>query len=826
MTVRQKSNKKIEIIAAILILLFSMGLRINAPRADLPSHITFSGSILTDEGNQCHNSRSKTLFNEWYPDDWRVTNYNPILPYFKLAMFKTFGVGMLQLRSVNYIFAFFSLLFFYFILKSYFKEYSKFALLGSLLIGTHFLYIMYNKIGTFETSITFWVIMTIYFLEKYRTKAKSIFLFFSAFAAAMGFVFKTIMAYLLPVPFVVVVFMHLFGAVPVTGNENEERRFSFKKMGIDLLWVLAGFLIVWVPWYLLHYLPNRDWILNGPGKFMGGMIMPDSATQAWQNFLSFPWREQFYKTPVVWFGALLYVPLVIRRLLQRRATILEISTTVFFFAHTFMFLLMYYRPTRYFAPVMPAMTLMTVLLLERWYASARSGLNQPYAYTKTEKIILFILDVLWLAGFVYFCVVPVFRRLVHIDPWRPTPSYLYLGSAIILVAAAYFGKLFLRRIYGQANATGKWQFRKLTTPLITFFVLLSLVVNLGYYWDWYQKRTYAIYNMGVEWREKLPHAYIAGMTAAAAILETKHKTLWLYPNFVNWDKDTLTRYPITHALLGNDVSAEIDNFFNQWPERMNQVQLMKIYQIKDYFLHFYSFVNPYISTCQEEVGQGYRLTVQYPGTDPLSVRVSVVYFTNGIRVERGQQVYALKPGENQLLVPALASTETALFFLDYNSPFGPVDQPLRYEAENFRLRTGDNLWQPSASNRNIRFYDVRSDVPGFLAYGPSVPFAPGIMVVDFKLAFSQLKSKIRPISKIDIFSLRDKVSLAEMSIKSSDMKHHHALEGTFGSYRLTAAFTQAKPLEFRVQAEGTANIAYDYVDVTYYQGFFVKPQHP
>ncbi len=837
MTIQQKSNKKIEILAAIVLLLFSMGLRVNAPRADLPSHITFSGSILTDEGNQCHNSRSKTLFNEWYPDDWRVTNYNPVLPYFKLAMFKVFGVGMLQLRSVNYIFAFFSLLFFFFLLKSYFKENPKFALLGLLLLGINFLYVMYNKIGTYETSITFWVIMTLYFIEKYRTKQKPLFLFLSGATAAMGFIFKSIMAYLLPLPFAAVILMHLFPLNSAPGTELTGQGFSFKKMGRDLVFVLGGLLVCWVPWYLLHYLPNRDWIINGPGKFMGVMILPDNITQAWQNFLSFPWREQFYKIPVVWIGSLIYIPVFIRRLFQRRATVLEIATILFFFAHTFMFLFMSYRPSRYFVPVIPAIVLMTVLLFERWYATSQSIGTVPPSpvygvWGKRMIYIIYILDIIWLTGFAYFCAVPVFRRLVGLNPWRPTPTLLYWLVAVVLVSAAYYCKPFLSRVYGRSTNPAKWQARKLTTPLIFLLILLSLAVNLGFYWDWYTKRTYTIYNMGVEWQKKLDHAYIAGMTAAASVLETRHKTLWLYPNFVNWEKDTLEKYPVTHALLGTDMSGEIINFFNQWPERMNQrAALVKIYPIKDYFLHFYSFVDPYIRNFQEAGPQEYRLTVINPSAKPIQTRVGEVYrlpTAPDVRVIRGKQYFQLKPGENQIQVSMTESGLSlppdaidVLLFLDYSGPFGPVDQPLRYEGENFRMRTGINKWEPSASNRNVRYFERRISAPGFLSYGPSVPFAPGVFIVNFKLAFSDIKSKLRPLCKLDIYAVEDRKPLAELTLKGSDINRATNGADGYGSYQLSTVVPQTKTLEFRVQTEVLANVAFDYVDVIYYQGIFL-----
>ena len=197
---KERRTERAAVLAALLILLFSMVLRINAPRADLPSHITFSGSILTDEGNQCHNSRSKALYNQWYPDDWRITGYNPILPYIKYAVFKIFGVGMWQLRSVSFLFAFLTLLFFFLTLRSYFHPKYSPALLGTLLLGVNFLFVMYNKIGTFETSITFWVVLALYFLEKYRSGRKTVFLVLTGAATFMAFVFKSIMAYFLPLP--------------------------------------------------------------------------------------------------------------------------------------------------------------------------------------------------------------------------------------------------------------------------------------------------------------------------------------------------------------------------------------------------------------------------------------------------------------------------------------------------------------------------------------------------------------------------------------------------------------------------------------------------
>jgi hypothetical protein len=878
--------KKAEIIAAVLILLFSIGLRIDAPRADLPSHITFSGSILTDEGNQCHNSRSKALFDQWYPDDWRITNYNPILPWIKYSFFKIFGVGLLQMRLVNYLFAALSLLFFFLTLRSYFRHNFKFALLGTLLLGINFLYVMYNKIGTFETSIIFWVILTLYFLEKYRDKKKSVFLILAGASTFMAFIFKSIMAYILPLPFVAYILVHLFNkpveekgggtptpftvslmqffrnviskvcffcklskgiskeslaaggkksvfitaphdAAPSPGDERKPTQtvcaayrspMPWGFITVNILFILLGILILFIPWYLFHYLPNREWIISAPGQYMGKLMFPRSLEIAIRNFLTFPWKAQFYKIPIVWLGAILYIPLFFRRLLARKTQLTEIGFTLFFFAHTAVFLFMSYRPTRYFIPVIPAMVFMTVVLFERW-TSAYSSPGKPVSYRHIEKAMIFILDFLWLALAAYFCLLPLFNRYLFSIPHPRLSIYYFIVSAI-LVAVVYV----IRNLY-QKYFWNKLNFKYLVIPLIVIMILFSLVIDMSYYWQWNKNKTYTIHDISRELGEKLEHAYIGGMTSTVAVMENRHKALWLYPKFVNWGLHTFEKYPLTHALLGTDVSKEIIHFFNQWPERMNRAKLLKVYPLKNYFLHLYSFVDPYISHCTTEDGQNYRLKVVNPSTQMIETRVGEVYSFKekpgensqepGFRVINGQQVFTLKHGINDIVIPAKeppgSNMASLIFFLDYPNPF--ANNPIRYEGENFPGKTGFNYRDPNASNGYTRYFDHTIQAPGFLSYGPAVPYARGFLIADFKLKFHNLKTSLRPLCRIDIYSYQDNGPVAEQVIKPADIKNTKTY-----TYRLYTIIPETKKIEFRIQTEKWADVEFDYIDITYYQG--------
>jgi len=797
--------KKSEILIALFILLLAMAMRVNAPRADLPSHITFSGSILTDEGHQCHNSRSKALYGEWFPDDWRITNYNPVLPWIKYGVFKVFGVGLFQLRLVNYFFAFLSLLFFFFTLRSYFHHHTRMALLGTFLLGINFLYVMYNKIGTFETSITFWVVMTLYFLEKYRLSRKGVYLFLSGAAAFMGFVFKSIMAYLLPLPFAAYLLMVIFSP--------KEKREGLKTGIMHLSYILLGILVLFVPWYIFHYLPNREWILSAPGQYMENLMFPRDVATALRNFLSFPWKAQFYKIPIVWLGAILYIPLFFRRLIQKRVQLTEAGVTLFFAAHTLVFFFLSYRPTRYFIPVIPAMVFLTTLWLQR---ILRYRPKEKEWLRPLERISLYFIDTIWLTLAAYFCFLPLIQRIFPAFPLPPL-SYLYF----IIAAAFIIGFHHLKKFMG----TGKifsgekaltFSSAGIRQIIIGILLAVSLASDLGYYIAWNNNKTYSIRDISRELGEKFNNAYIAGMTAPAAVLENCHRALWLYPNFVNWEADTFKKYPLTHALLGTDVSREIDHFFKQWPQQMSHATLLKVFPLKDYFVHLYSFQEPYISQCTNTDGI-WGLTVINPSQQTMSAQVGKVvisYDQQDYQKQYDEKSFNIVPGLNYLESTYTPSSPDShlLIFLDTSHPFSR--QPLRYEGENFSLRTGTNIKKTGASNQWLRYYDGDANPQGFLAYGPAVPFAPGVLVVDFAITFQDLKTRINPLCILDIYSQTDEKSLAKWEVRPSDIK-----KSRNNTYRLFAYFNRTTVLEFRIQVEPRADIAFDYCDVTYYQGY-------
>jgi len=797
-----------------LLLAAAMGLRLHAPTADLPADISFSGSIYTDEGNQCHNSRSKVLFGEWYPDDWRITHYNPVVPYLKYGIFKVLGVGLFQVRLVSFIFAFLSLLFFYWTLRSYLEF--PFALLGTGLLGVNFLFVMYNRIGTFETPMIFWMILALFLIEKFRVRERPIFLLLAGASAYMAFIFKNTVAHFLPVPLAACL---IYAAFAPPGSKRPPGGW-LRRCG----WILAGLIGVFLIWLLAFYLPNREWIWNAPGQYIGNQMFPRSLGSALDNFLAFNWKQQFFKIPVVWVFSLLYVPLFVRRLLNRSADISEISVFLYFLSHTVFFMFISNRPTRYLVAVIPAMAFMATLTLRRLWRPPDPSSPPP---TLRTRLLLIPLDALWLGLAAYFCLIPL---LGHVLPGLRTPP-LSWAYALAALAAAVAGHG-LKRVLETRLTDSVWRRstgRVLRITLFSAALATALLVNLYHYRHWDRTKTHTVYDLSRELGSRLQNAYIAGLTAPVAVLENRHRALFLFPRFVNWTPDTFARYPLTHALLAS-FNHEISLYYSAWPERMEHAALLKTYSVKDQFLHLYSFREPFVAQLESTEHGSLRARVVNPAGTRQTGTLGVASFRTAGGQGRSSSTCVsylprirvdLDPGSNTLEwpLPGVKTGESeARAWLVFTTHEG-WEGPLRYEAEKFPRRVGQNEALAGASAGWVRTFRRGRDRPGFLCFGPFVPYSPGLLQVDFHLRLDSVRPGIRPLCSVEVFSYRERRSLVKRILKPRDIPGDGRV-----NLRLWVLLPDTKTLEFRVFAEGWADMVLDYIDMTYLQGQVTFPE--
>ncbi len=215
---------------AMFILLFSIGLRLYSPEADPPADLSWSGGLWFDEGNQCHNARSKVLFNEWFPDEWNYLFYAPILGYLKYLWFKIVGVSLLKERLVIHFFSIIILIFFYLITKKTLSY--PFHLIAIFLLGINYISISYNRVGMFETPMLSITILSIYFLI--ISNERKIYLFLSGAFSFLLYTFKNLYICYVPVPLFTYIIYSIF--------KDNNNKLKYKKIVFRVL-VLRGFLV-------------------------------------------------------------------------------------------------------------------------------------------------------------------------------------------------------------------------------------------------------------------------------------------------------------------------------------------------------------------------------------------------------------------------------------------------------------------------------------------------------------------------------------------------------------------------------------------------------
>ena len=783
-----KNNKTIIIVVFVLLIL-GLFLRIYDLKADLSPNITFSGSIYTDEGNQCHNSRSYYLYGDWFPDDWKITNYNPILPYFKLLIFKLFGVGLVQVRIVNIIFAFFSILFFYLSFK-YIKN-DLYSLLGLLFISVNYLYLMYNRISTFETSMIFWMILSIYFLYRLSISNKSIWAYFSGFSAFMSFVFKMTAAHFLPVPLLSIIIYYWFSKKGI-GVISKKQKF------IIIASYLSGILSVFLIWLILFYIPNYDWIRGVPGTYIGKQMFPRSISQAFNNVFAFNWKQQFYKIPIVWILSLFYVNVFFRRLLDKKVDSVETGFVLYFFSHTSAFLIMNHRPTRYLIAVIPSMIFMTVMFLKYIYEY-----KPEKSINNFKKIIFFVFDFIWFIFISYYALIPFLRKFLF------KSFYPNIKNLIIIVGVLFIIKFVFNLIFK------RFDLKFLKYSLIFSLIIISVIVNFKYYFKWKNERTHYVYNMAIDLKQNLKNAYIAGLTAPVAVLESEHKSLFLYPGFVNWDSNTLKKYKITHALLAS-FNWEINNFFNQWPEYMKRAKLLRVYNVKDQFLHLYSFVDPYIKDVKYD-NQKFYMNIINPTKESMNINIGYIkIFDNNFKVYKDVNTYQISEGKNRIETSFnIDGAKKILFFIDHNTSFANT---YVYEAEKFPYKTGYNHKDKTASMGYLRCFDPKKNSEGFLISsinGNFIDFSEGLIILKIKIKGYKLLSKIRNVLYADIYSNTLKKPLSKVVIKGKELLKNKEIS-------FFALVNGVQNLEFRIKTTKYMKFCVDFIEMKYFQGKIVK----
>lgn len=143
----------IVVIAAIWIRLFALD-------SDAYPRLSWSSALLTDEGFYMHNARNLVLFGTERTDEFNNMLIMPVLHGIQVLVFRSFGVGIIQARSISVAISLATLPVFFLALKQSFKL--QIAIVATLFLGLDHISVMYSRLALMDTPSTGFMICALY----------------------------------------------------------------------------------------------------------------------------------------------------------------------------------------------------------------------------------------------------------------------------------------------------------------------------------------------------------------------------------------------------------------------------------------------------------------------------------------------------------------------------------------------------------------------------------------------------------------------------------------------------------------------------------------
>lgn len=551
-------DKRFSILLIGLLFVLFLILRLIHLPADPPVDLSWSGGLFGDEGGYAHNARNKVLFGIWVTDDLNPIFYNPILTFVTYLTFKAFGVGLIQLRLINVITSFLGLVLIFLILK---KSAGKtIALIATFFLGFNYVFLMYSRLGLNDTFLTFFLILTLFFLH--RGLEKDLYLFLTGIFSFAVYVCKASAAY-----FIFVVAISLLFALFQKSPEINKRRI-IRSLSLFLCGLMAASLV----WFVFYFWPHRS-IITSYGSNWARLSLPENVHQLFSNLRSPYLFKYFSSTPVVLLICCLYLPFLIYFLIAgwKKVHFIEFFALIWLAGGYICINGLNYRPLRYFISLLPPMCILSSFALSRL-----SGLFQT-PVKKKGKFLFIPLTLLW-ALFITKLAVDYIGISTLINTFiKLILAFLAISALLYIIQDVFMESKVLSLQKNKIKLVNK---RTYVFTLVVSIIFLSLITNGRLYWRWARSPHFTVIDTSRELGNILDDAYIVGLWAPLICLENQHKALYVGKGRFN-DKDTFKRYSITHLFLWDGNHREELRFLQEaYPQIVEKAKLIKIYNIK------------------------------------------------------------------------------------------------------------------------------------------------------------------------------------------------------------------------------------------------------
>lgn len=782
-----------------------LGLRVFHMTADPPSDLSWSGGLFFDEGALAQNARNQVLFGQWKLDEWNDFYYSPILSYMKWIIFAIFGVGMWQLRFVSLLFTTGTLAALYLSIKI--SQNKLAAALGMLLLGGNYLYLMYSRLGLTEISLLFWTVLTLYFwLLGFYAKTgwrQGFWMFWAGASCFVVYIFKALLIYFLPVPVAALIVFWLF-------PQNSSDR---KRILVMIGWLLLGMAVTAALWFVLFYFPNYEPI-HQAGNFVKMLSLPRSSKQFAQSVVRSPFFTIFLRTPVHLTLTIAYFIYLLYGLLHDRSKLspLDVFAGLWFLAHTAFFVGYSYRPTRYYVPVIPAMSILTT--------RAIAGLfNVSRGMEGLKRVSIWFWIGCWLIGSVLtgYVILPLCYRYGVVrfltGPRLQTTTHMVVAAGLTLigvVVVAWWTSRYRPGLRVQRIAP-------IFQGMAMLLVLIFLGSNGAQYYRWASAPQYVVRDTSRELGRMLNNAFLAGLPTPMLCMENTHRALYVWENFTNY-QDTFQKYPVTHLFLG-EFNGEVDYYTRKFPDIMQRAKLLKTYWIMGSRFYLYSIVEPSLAHIQasQECYEGHepvQVTFELTNNDPRGAKT----FEPGILLTPANTALPIISERKHVRLEPLARTQLSFSInvspgrYDLLAALFPEQQDI-YEAETLHSQGNEIVSESEASGGHARY--APSGFSGFLVYGPYRQYPAGMYRVEFIMKLQGISGLTNtPLVTLDVSTDTGSTIIHEKSVTIEDTPQ----SSEYRAYYLSFALKQPAVLESRLFTHGLADVWVDAVHVSFVPG--------
>ncbi|MCK5124933.1 MAG: hypothetical protein KAR42_01650 [candidate division Zixibacteria bacterium] len=298
------------------IIVIAISARMYSLNADPPQGITFSQGIETDPPQYTIFARNDILQDSWNPhgDNRFVTYQFSLISGFSRLVYGVFGAGTFQGNLTAALLSIFSLLLFYFVIRK--SAGNKAALLMLFFIAINFLHIFFGRRPFLEVGMNFLFIAGLFCLAMWEKKLIGHFLW--GFLTAASIVFGKVIG----LAFLCAPAVYYLYKIFYINDEN-----SWKQ----LLFMIAGFSICSVSWYLFIFSPNAESVAGYVGEQAFGLY---GAPEGMLSFSKFFWKmtifgkdtEFFDRMPAISIGAVAGLIVLAGSIFRKKQTVLEDKT--------------------------------------------------------------------------------------------------------------------------------------------------------------------------------------------------------------------------------------------------------------------------------------------------------------------------------------------------------------------------------------------------------------------------------------------------------------------------------------------------------------------